>query len=165
MNQTFHQFSANSLKGKEIPMEAYKGKTVLVVNTASKCGLTPQYEGLENLYKKHKDKGLVILGFPCNQFGNQEPGDEQSISEGCLVNYGVTFPMFAKIDVNGANAHPIFKYLKKELSGFLGGKIKWNFTKFLIDENGKPVKRFAPTVTPDKIDRYLEKNLFTDDNS
>jgi len=165
MNQTFHQFSANSLKGKEIPMEAYKGKTVLVVNTASKCGLTPQYEGLENLYKKHKDKGLVILGFPCNQFGNQEPGDEQSISEGCLVNYGVTFPMFAKIDVNGANAHPIFKYLKKELSGFLGGKIKWNFTKFLIDEKGKPVKRFAPTVTPDKIDRYLEKNLFTDDNS
>ena len=165
MNQTFHQFSANSLKGKEVSMETYRGKTVLVVNTASKCGLTPQYEGLENLYKKHKDKGLVILGFPCNQFGNQEPGDEQSISEGCLVNYGVTFPMFAKIDVNGANAHPIFKYLKKELSGFLGGKIKWNFTKFLIDENGKPVKRFAPTVTPDKIDRYLEKNLFTDDNS
>ena len=165
MNQTFHQFSANSLKGKEIPMEAYKGKTVLVVNTASKCGLTPQYEGLENLYKKHKDKGLVILGFPCNQFGNQEPGDEKSISEGCLVNYGVTFPMFAKIDVNGTNAHPIFKYLKKELSGFLGGKIKWNFTKFLIDKNGKPIKRFGPTVTPEKIDHYLEKNVFKHGNS
>ncbi len=160
MNQTFHQFSAKSLQGKEIPMDTYQGKTVLVVNTASKCGLTPQYEGLENLYKKHKDKGLVILGFPCNQFGNQEPGDEKSISEGCLVNYGVTFPMFAKIDVNGRDAHPIYKYLKKELSGFLGGKIKWNFTKFLIDKDGKPVKRFAPTVAPEKIEQYLESYWF-----
>ncbi len=160
MNQKFHQFSAKSLQGKEIAMDNYKGKTVLVVNTASKCGLTPQYEGLENLYKKHKDKGLVILGFPCNQFGNQEPGDEKSISEGCLVNYGVTFPMFAKIDVNGKDAHPIYKYLKKELCGFLGGKIKWNFTKFLIDKDGKPVKRFAPTLAPETIDKYLEKNVF-----
>ncbi len=160
MNPTFHQFSAKTLQGKQVRMDTYKGKTVLVVNTASKCGLTPQYEGLENLYKKHKDKGLVILGFPCNQFANQEPGDEKSISEGCLVNYGVTFPMFSKIDVNGKDAHPIYKYLKKELSGFLGGKIKWNFTKFLIDKEGKPVKRFAPTVAPDKIDHYLEKNVF-----
>ena len=160
MKQTFHQFSAKSLQGKEVQMDAYKGKTVLVVNTASNCGLTPQYKGLENLYKKHKDKGLVILGFPCNQFGNQEPGDEKAISEGCLLNYGVTFPMFAKIDVNGGNAHPIYKYLKEELSGFLGGKIKWNFTKFVIDKDGKPVKRFAPTVAPDIIDQYLEKNVF-----
>lgn len=160
MNPPFYQFSAKSLQGKEIPMETYKGKTLLVVNTASKCGLTPQYEGLENLYKKYKDKGLVILGFPCNQFGNQEPGDEKSISEGCLVNYGVSFPMFAKIEVNGTDAHPIYKYLKKELSGFLGGKIKWNFTKFLIDKEGKPLKRFGPAVTPDKIDQYLEKNVF-----
>lgn len=159
MKTNFYQFSAKSLQGKEVSMEAYKNKTVLVVNTASKCGLTPQYEGLEKLYKKYKDKGLVILGFPCNQFGKQEPGDEKSISEGCLINYGVTFPMFSKIDVNGNTAHPIFKYLKRELKGTLGNKIKWNFTKFLIDKNGKPTKRFAPTTTPEKIDKYLESFL------
>lgn len=159
MKTNFYQFSAKSLQGKEINMEDYKGKTVLVVNTASKCGLTPQYEGLEKLYEKYKDKGLVILGFPCNQFGNQEPGDEKSISEGCLINYGVTFPMFSKIDVNGDTAHPIFKYLKSELKGTLGSKIKWNFTKFLIDKNGKPTKRFAPTTKPEKIDKFLESFL------
>jgi glutathione peroxidase len=115
MENNFYQFKATSLQGKEVAMDSYKGKTVLVVNTASKCGLTPQFEGLEKLYKDYKDKGLVILGFPCNQFANQEPGDEKSISEGCLLNYGVTFPMFSKIDVNGDNAHPIYKYLKKEL--------------------------------------------------
>lgn len=114
MKNQFYQFSAKSLQGSEIKMENYKGKAILVVNTASKCGLTPQYEGLENLYQKYKDKGLVILGFPCNQFGNQESGDEKSISEGCLINYGVSFPMFSKIEVNGENAHPIYKYLKKE---------------------------------------------------
>jgi glutathione peroxidase len=155
MTSKFYQFSAKSLQGKEIQMEAYRGKTVLVVNTASKCGLTPQFEGLEKLYEKHQEKGLVILGFPCNQFANQEPGDEKSISEGCMINYGVTFPMFSKIDVNGENAHPIYKYLKKELSGFLGGKLKWNFTKFLIDTDGKPVKRFSPTTKPEEIDKYL----------
>jgi glutathione peroxidase len=112
---------------------------------------------LEKLYQKYKDKGLVILGFPCNQFANHEPGDEKSISEGCVINYGVTFPMFSKIDVNGDKAHPIYKYLKKELSGLFGGKIKWNFTKFLIHPNGKPLKRFSPATKPEEIDRYLEK--------
>jgi glutathione peroxidase len=151
----FYQFSAKSLQGKEISMEAYKGKTVLVVNTASKCGLTPQFEGLENLNKKYQDKGLVILGFPCNQFANQEPGDEKSISEGCVINYGVSFQMFSKIDVNGKDAHPIYKYLKQELGSLFGSRIKWNFTKFLIDTDGKPVKRFSPTTKPEEIDRYL----------
>ena len=157
MSNEFYQFSAKSLQGNEIKMDSYKGKTILVVNTASKCGLTPQFEGLEKLYQDYKDKGLVILGFPCNQFANQEPGDEKSISEGCLINYGVTFPMFSKIEVNGANAHPIYKYLKKELGSIFGSKIKWNFTKFLIDSNGKPIKRFAPVTKPEKIAVYLEK--------
>jgi glutathione peroxidase len=159
MKNQFYQFSAQSLQGSEIKMENYKGKTVLVVNTASQCGLTPQYEGLEKLYQKYKDKGLVILGFPCNQFGNQESGDEKSISEGCLINYGVSFPMFSKIEVNGDNAHPIYKFLKKEKTGLFGSNIKWNFTKFLVDSDGIPVKRFAPVTTPDKIDKYLESIL------
>lgn len=157
MSNEFYQFSAKSLQGNEIKMDSYKGKTILVVNTASKCGLTPQFEGLEKLYQDYKDKGLVILGFPCNQFANQEPGDEKSISEGCLINYGVTFPMFSKIEVNGENAHPVYKYLKKELGSIFGSKIKWNFTKFLIDSNGKPIKRFAPVTKPEKIAVYLEK--------
>ncbi len=159
MKSQFYQFTALSLQGKEISMFAYEGKTILVVNTASKCGLTPQFEGLEKLYKKYKDKGLVILGFPCNQFGNQEPGDEKSISEGCLLNYGVTFPMFSKIEVNGENAHPIYKYLKMQLNSFWGSRIKWNFTKFLIDANGRPVKRFSPVTKPGEIDKYLEEFL------
>ena len=159
MINTFYQFTAKSLGGKDINMGSYKGKTILVVNTASKCGLTPQFEGLEKLNQKYKDKGLVILGFPCNQFMNQEPGDEKSISEGCLLNYGVSFPMFSKIEVNGTNAHPIYKYLKGELGGWFGSKIKWNFTKFLIDSTGKPVKRFSPTTIPEKIDDYLVKFL------
>jgi glutathione peroxidase len=159
MNAVFYGFTAKSLQGKDISMETFKGKTVLVVNTASKCGLTPQFEGLENLYQKYKDKGLVILGFPCNQFANQEPGDEKSISEGCLINYGVTFPMFAKIDVNGNTAHPIYKYLKEELNGLFGSKIKWNFTKFLIDKNGKPIKRFSPTTKPEKLEPHILKLL------
>ncbi len=159
MKDQFYSFEANSLQGKKVKMDTYKGQTVLVVNTASKCGLTPQFEGLEALYKKYQDKGLVILGFPCNQFANQEPGDEKSISEGCMINYGVSFPMFSKIDVNGSGAHPLYKYLKKELRGFPGSKVKWNFTKFLIDANGKPVKRFSPTTTPEKIDAYLSEVL------
>nr|WP_319512323.1 glutathione peroxidase [uncultured Draconibacterium sp.] len=159
MENNFYQFKATSLQGKEVAMDSYKGKTVLVVNTASKCELTPQFEGLEKLYKDYKDKGLVILGFPCNQFANQEPGDEKSIAEGCLLNYGVTFPMFSKIDVNGENAHPIYKYLKKELGGTLGSKIKWNFTKFLIDAEGNPVKRFAPTTKPEKLESHIVKLL------
>jgi len=155
MKDTIYQYEAKSLQGKEIKMSDYKGKTLLVVNTASQCGLTPQYEGLEALYRKYKDKGLVILGFPCNQFGKQEPGDESSISEGCLLNYGVSFPVFAKVEVNGKNAHPIFKYLKNELKGTMGKKIKWNFTKFLIDASGQPVKRFSPTTTPEKIEEHI----------
>lgn len=159
MNQNFHQFKATSLQNKEIDMESYKGKVVLVVNTASKCGLTPQYEGLEKLYRDYKDKGLVILGFPCNQFGKQEPGSEKEIAEGCLINYGVTFPMFSKIEVNGDNTHPIYKYLKSELKGTFGNRIKWNFTKFLIDKDGTPYKRFSPTTTPDKLRSHIETLL------
>lgn len=155
MDSSFYQFEAKSIDGRTVSMSEYRGKTVLVVNTASKCGFTPQYEGLEELYQKYKDKGLVILGFPCNQFGNQEPGDEKSIGEGCVINYGVTFPMFSKIEVNGSGAHPIYTYLKKKLPGFIGGRVKWNFTKFLIDANGLPVKRFAPITKPEKIGEYL----------
>lgn len=159
MKDSFYQFSARSLQGKEIPMEEYKGKVVLVVNTASKCGFTPQYEGLEDIYRRYNDKGLVILGFPCNQFGNQEPGSEKEISEGCLINYGVSFPMFSKIEVNGDNAHPIFKYLKKSLPGLLSSKIRWNFTKFLIDASGNPSKRYSPATKPEQIVPDIEKLL------
>jgi len=159
MENNFYQYSARSLQGKEISMGSYHGKVVLVVNTASKCGLTPQYEGLEKLNQKYKDKGLVILGFPCNQFANQEPGTDKDISEGCLINYGVSFQMFSKIDVNGDDAHPIYKYLKDRLPGLLGKKIKWNFAKFLIDKNGIPVERFAPTTVPEKLEKDIEKLL------
>ena len=159
MEDNYYQFTARSLQGKDISMDTYQGKVVLVVNTASKCGLTPQYEGLENLYEKYKNQGLVILGFPCNQFGNQEPGTEMEISEGCLINYGVSFPMFSKIEVNGENTHPIYKYLKNRLPGVFGKNIKWNFAKFLIDRNGKPVKRFSPTTIPEKLVKDIEKYL------
>lgn len=157
MDTDFYKLSARSLQGKETPMDSFTGKTVLVVNTASKCGLTPQYEGLQKLYEKYQSKGLTILGFPCNQFANQEPGDEKSIAEGCLINYGVTFPMFSKVDVNGKYTHPIFKYLKDHLPGTIGKSIKWNFTKFLIDKNGTPVKRFAPTTKPEDMEDFIEK--------
>lgn len=157
MESEFYRFTATSLQGKEIKMDTYKGKTVLVVNTASECGFTPQLKGLEKMYEKYRDDSLVILGFPCNQFGNQEPGDEKSIEEGCVANYGVTFPMFSKVDVNGKNTHPLFKYLKNELGGILGSRIKWNFTKFLINKNGRPIKRFSPITKPEKIEKYLEK--------
>jgi glutathione peroxidase len=159
MKNDFYQFAARSLQGKEISMETYAGKVILVVNTASKCGFTPQYTGLEALYGLYKDNGLVILGFPCNQFGNQEPGSEKEISEGCLVNYGVSFPMFSKIDVNGNNAHQIYKYLKDKLPGFPGKRIKWNFTKFLIDSDGIPVKRFSSATKPEKLIKDIEKLL------
>lgn len=160
MVQNFYELKALSLQGKEVGMDAYKGKVILVVNTASKCGLTPQFEGLEKLYKAYKDKGLVILGFPCNQFANQEPGSEKEIEAGCLINYGVTFPMFSKIDVNGANAHPIYQYLKLKLKGgILGSNIKWNFAKFILDKNGKPFKRYAPTTSPENLRKDIEKLL------
>jgi len=159
MEPKFYGFKAKDLQGRETEMSSFKGKTILVVNTASKCGLTPQFEGLEKLYQKYRERDFVILGFPCNQFANQEPGDEKSIAEGCLLNYGVTFPMFSKIDVNGKDAHEIYKYLKKELGGFFSSRIKWNFTKFLIDKNGKPLKRFSPVTKPEEIDKYLERIL------
>jgi len=155
----FYDFKAELLNGKTVSMDQFKGKTVVVVNTASKCGLTPQYEGLENLYKKYQDKGLVVLGFPCNQFANQEAGSSDDIKEFCQVNYGVSFPMFSKIEVNGKNAHPLYKYLKSEKGGIFGSNIKWNFTKFVIDKNGNPVKRFSPTTKPEKMDEYIQKLL------
>lgn len=159
MDDNFYMFTATSLQGKEIKMDIFKGKVILVVNTASKCGLTPQYEGLQKLYERYMDRGFVILGFPCNQFANQEPGTEKEISDVCLINYGVSFPMFSKIDVNGDKAHPIFKYLKERLPGLLGKKIKWNFAKFLIDRSGRPVKRFSPTTVPEKLSKDIERLL------
>ncbi|MDX7623258.1 glutathione peroxidase [Enterobacter bugandensis] len=148
----FHQLTATRLDGSLISMADYAGKVVLVVNTASQCGFTPQFAGLEALYKKYAEQGLVVLGFPCNQFGKQEPGDADEISKTCHINYGVSFPMFEKVEVNGAAAHPMFRYLKDELPGVLGGRIKWNFTKFLIGRDGKPLKRFAPMTTPEKME-------------
>jgi glutathione peroxidase len=151
----FHRFSAKSLQDEEIPMQRYAGKVVLVVNTASKCGLTPQYEGLQKLHEKYANKGLVVLGFPCNQFGAQEPGKKEEIGAFCEKNYGVTFPVFAKVDVNGAGAHPIFRYLLDQLPGVLGKAVKWNFTKFLIGRDGAPLDRFAPVTKPEKLERAI----------
>ena len=149
-----YDFSAKTIDGDEQKLDAYKGHAMLVVNVASKCGFTPQYTGLEALYAKLKDKGLVVLGFPCDQFGHQEPGDEAEIKNFCSLNYDVKFPLFAKIDVNGANAHPLYQYLKHAAKGVLGSEsIKWNFTKFLIDKDGKVVRRYAPTDTPAGIEK------------
>lgn len=156
----FYTFSAKPLTGNQtISLKEYKGKVVLVVNTASKCGFTPQYEGLERLYKKYKDRGLIILGFPCNQFGGQEPGSSEEIAKFCSLKYNVTFPMFQKIEVNGDKADPLYKYLKEALPGTLGNDIKWNFTKFLLDKNGKPIKRYGSTTKPDEIAAEIEKLL------
>jgi glutathione peroxidase len=155
----FYNYSATNIVGKDVNMEAYKGKVVMVVNTASKCGLTPQFEELEQLYKEYKQDGLEILGFPCNQFANQDPGTNEEVQEFCQLNYGVTFPMFGKVDVNGENAHPLYKYLTSEKKGLLNKKVKWNFTKFLIDAEGNVVKRYAPTVKPLKIKADIEKLL------
>ena len=155
-----HEFSAITIQGKETPLSEFKGKVLLVVNTASKCGFTPQFMGLEKMYEKYKDSGLEILGFPCNQFGKQDPGSNEEISEFCELNYGVSFPMFQKVDVNGDAAHPLFKHLKEQAPGLLGTQaIKWNFTKFLIDQNGKVVQRFAPKDTPEKIESEVRKLL------
>jgi glutathione peroxidase len=153
---TVYDFEAKTIDGEGRKLEAYKGKPMLVVNVASKCGFTPQYKGLEALYRKFKDKGLVILGFPCDQFGHQEPGDENEIKNFCSMTYDVTFPMFAKVKVNGDDAHPLYKYLKSQEKGFLGTEfIKWNFTKFLVDGSGKVVKRYAPNDTPETIEKDL----------
>lgn len=155
----FYDFSALRMNGQEVSMDQYKGKVVLVVNTASKCGLTPQFKDLEEIYQEYKDMGLEILGFPCNQFASQDSGSNEEIHEFCQLNYGVTFTMFQKIDVNGENEHPLYKYLKNETKGILGKQIKWNFTKFLIDSEGKVIKRYAPTVLPSKIKDDIEKLL------
>ena len=145
---TLSDFTATTLAGEERRLAEYAGKVVLVVNTASACGLTPQYEGLEALYQELRDQGFVVLGFPCNQFGRQESGTEAEIEEFCKVNYGVTFPMFAKVDVNGADAHPLFTWLKGEKGGLLGDRIKWNFTKFLVGRDGSVIERYAPNTEP-----------------
>lgn len=152
---TFYQLTATSLRGEPVSMADYAGKLALVVNTASKCGFTPQYAGLEMLYKKYGAQGLVVLGFPCNQFGKQEPGGADDIAQTCHINYGVSFPMFEKVEVNGAAAHPVFRYLKDALPGLPGKRIKWNFTKFLIGRDGKPLKRFAPFTTPQKMEAAI----------
>ena len=159
---TVYDFSMPRLNGKDEDLSDYKGKVLLVVNTASKCGFTPQFEGLEKLYADLKDKGLAVLGFPCNQFGGQEPGSSEEIQEFCTVNYGINFPIFEKVDVKGEDAHPLFKYLTSEKKGLLGSEsIKWNFTKFLINKEGKPIARFAPNTTPEKISKEIE-NLLKD---
>ncbi|MGA9335147.1 MAG: glutathione peroxidase [Rudaea sp.] len=155
-----YDFSAKTIDGDEQKLDAYKGKTLLVVNVASKCGFTPQYAGLEAMYEKFKDKGLVVLGFPCDQFLHQEPGDEAEIKNFCSLTYAVKFPLFSKIEVNGANTHPLYKYLKREAKGMLGSEaVKWNFTKFLIDKNGRVVARYAPTDTPEKIEKDVAAML------
>lgn len=160
MAQTIYDFSAKTITGSEQSLAEYKGKVVLIVNTASKCGFTPQYAGLESLYEKYKDQGFVVLGFPCNQFGAQEPGSESEIAQFCQVNYGVKFPMFGKIEVNGDNAHPLYKFLTSAKPGILGIEaIKWNFTKFLVDKEGNPVKRYAPNAKPEEIAEDIEKLL------
>ena len=157
---SIYDFTAATLQGNAVSLSDYKGKAILIVNTASKCGFTPQYAGLEKLYEKLRDKGLVILGFPCNQFGQQEPGSTQEIGAFCQMNYGVSFPMFDKIEVNGPRAHPLYEFLKSQKPGILGTKnIKWNFTKFLVDKTGKVVDRFAPLTKPEDIEGAIAKVL------
>lgn len=159
-NESFYDFSAISIDGENINMSDYKGKVVLIVNTASKCGFTPQLKGLESLFKIYRNRGFVVIGFPCNQFANQDPGDEKEIKEFCSLKYDVTFPMFAKIDVNGEQAHPLFKFLKNEAKGIFGTEIiKWNFTKFLVNKNGEVIKRFAPKDQPETLAFDIEKEL------
>ncbi|MDE2357867.1 MAG: glutathione peroxidase [Betaproteobacteria bacterium] len=157
---TLHDFTVDDITGHPVKLDRYKGKVLLVVNTASKCGFTPQYKGLEALYRKYRDQGLEVLGFPCNQFGGQEPGNEQEIATFCETNYDVTFPMFAKVDVNGDKAAPVYRYLKSAKPGLLGTEaIKWNFTKFLVDRGGKVIARYAPNDTPESLEADVAKAL------
>ncbi|UBB26625.1 glutathione peroxidase [Pseudoxanthomonas beigongshangi] len=157
---TISDFSARDIDGIEQPLSQYAGKVLLVINVASKCGFTPQYTGLEKLWRDYRDQGLVVLGFPCDQFGHQEPGDEAEIRNFCSLNYDVSFPMFAKIDVNGDDAHPLWKWLKQQKSGLLGiSAIKWNFSKFLVGRDGKVIKRYAPTDTPESLAGDIEAAL------
>jgi glutathione peroxidase len=151
-----YDFTATSLAGDDVPLKRFEGQVLLIVNTASACGFTPQYKGLEALQQTLASRGFSVLGFPCNQFGSQEPGDATQIEQFCSTNYGVTFPMFAKIDVNGSNAHPLYQYLKTEKSGMLGSSIKWNFTKFLVDRSGQVVARHAPTTKPEGLVKEIE---------
>ena len=157
--KAFHQLSATSLRGQDIRMSDFEGQVVLVVNTASQCGFTPQYAGLEALYRKYKDQRFVVLGFPCNQFGQQEPGSADEIAATCQINYGVTFPVFAKTNVNGPEAHPVFQLLTAAKPGFFGPRIRWNFTKFLIGRDGKALRRFAPFTPPEKIEPFIRAAL------
>ncbi len=152
----FYDLTINTPQGDPISMNNYQGKVVLVVNTATKCGLTPQFDGLQALHEKYYDKGLVLIGAPCNQFLNQEPETNDTVEEACRVNHGVTFQLTEKIDVNGKHTHPLFKYLKSKLGGFFGSRIKWNFTKFLIDSSGKPFKRYAPSTKPVEIEKDIQ---------
>ena len=152
-------FSAKLNNGDDKPLADYRGKVLLIVNTASQCGFTPQYKGLQELYAKYHERGLEVLGFPCDQFGHQEPGSDAEIASFCEVNYGVNFPLFSKIEVNGSSAHPLYKFLKDEKGGMLGDAIKWNFTKFLVDKQGNVIERFAPTTTPEKITADVEREL------
>ena len=154
-----HDFTATSLAGEDVALKRFEGQVLLIVNTASACGFTPQYRGLEALQKQFGPRGFAVLGFPCNQFGSQEPGDARQIEQFCESNYAVTFPMFARIDVNGGSAHPLYQYLKGEKSGLLGSSIKWNFTKFLVDRSGKVVARHAPTATPQGLKKEIEALL------
>ena len=162
-SETVYGFSAETLNGHAVSLSEFEGKVLLIVNTASQCGFTPQYAGLESLYREYKERGLEVLGFPCNQFGAQEPGTAADIGDFCERNYGVSFPMFAKIDVNGDKAHPLYQFLKKEKPGLLGplggGAIKWNFTKFLVDRRGRVVDRFASTTKPESLAKDIEKLL------
>lgn len=158
--KTIYDFDVKTIDGKSINMSEYKNKVLLIVNVASKCGFTPQYEGLENLYEKYKSKDFVVLGFPSNQFMNQEPGTNEEIKEFCSLTYDVKFPMFSKIDVNGDDTEPLYKYLKEKASGVLGTEaIKWNFTKFLVDKNGKVIERYSPSTTPKSLEKDIEKLL------
>ncbi|WP_317891645.1 glutathione peroxidase [Acidicapsa acidisoli] len=163
IQKSIYDFSARSIDGHEVALAQYAGQVLVIVNTASKCGFTPQYAALETLYRQYRDRGMSVLGFPCNQFGAQEPGNEAEITQFCESNYGVSFPIFAKIDVNGPNAHPLYKYLKSEQSGLFGviglEGIKWNFTKFLIDRAGKAVGRYAPATSPSELVPEIEKLL------
>jgi glutathione peroxidase len=163
--ETIYNFKAKKNNGEETDLSAYSDKVMLIVNTASKCGFTPQYAGLEKLYEEFREQGLEILAFPSNQFMNQEPLSDEEIEAFCQINYGVSFSVFKKVDVNGKDAHPLFKFLKKEAPGLLGSQsIKWNFTKFLVGRDGKPVKRYAPSTKPEDIKSDIEKYLSTDDN-
>ncbi|MAO13772.1 glutathione peroxidase [Marinobacter sp.] len=158
--ESIYDFSVRGIKGNEASMADYKGKVLLIVNTASKCGFTPQFEGLQALHEELGDRGFEVLGFPCNQFMNQDPANEDAISQFCSLNYGVSFPMFAKVDVNGDGAHPLFQFLKREAKGLMGSeKVKWNFTKFLVNRDGQVIRRYAPTAKPADIRADIEKLL------